>query len=1196
MYRGGRLFVLWCLLALIPVPALAVSREHSISLKMENATVQEVFDEITRATGLDFFYNNALVDVARRVSVTLSDASIEEALGAVFTGYRVRFTINDHFIVLLDLQPGGSLQRQGQFVTGVVVDPDGVPLAGVTVRVKGTSAGVASDREGRFSIPVPFGDPPPVLQFSFIGMKTREVAWKGEETLFIKMDEEAKEMEEVVDLGIASVSRRDMVGSFTTLPIEAVMQPAYGSVDQMLEGRVAGMAVTSTSIRAGSAPSIAIRGRSTLLGNTQPLWVVDGIVQSDVMEVDALSGMWNSSSDDNLVQYLGSQISWLNPNDIETITVLKDATATAIYGSRASNGVIVITTRKGSVDRLSVNASANWSVRARPTYAHYDLMNSQQRIRFSQEAFNAGAFYLTVPIAQPYTYEGLLRLFHDGAVSESEFVSQYMLLESVNTDWLDLLTRNAIGQRYNVSVNGGTSRSTYSLSASYDRTEGVEVGNDSERATARLTVGITLSDRTRLEVTLGGGLTKTTGFAAGVNPLGYATATSRAIPARHPDGSLLFYKVADAYVYNESTATTGLDFNILHELANTGSAFRSPTFNANVNFSWEFLPAFAHELVAGVKLESRKGEIWADAPSEYIARRYRGYTLGAVEPESPYYNAALLPFGGELQTDDTFGQAIEVRNTIKYSRTFAADHRVAVQASWETRSNYRNSKVNTVWGFERDRGERISLPANATIVPVGSVSPPKDPGIFSELYSGRWRSTNFTNTYASMILIGSYSLKNKYIFNANARNDWSNRFGQNINRRFDPTYSLGVAWHVASEPWMRAEALDRLTLRLSYGIQGNVLNSVSPEMILLKGNASTLYNGYTTSISQLANPHLTWERTQTWNFGLDLGLFRDRLSLVADGYTRYSNVGTAFQLSPEYGGYSTPVTGTYTRNTGVELTLNARVISTPDWNLAVGGNAAKNWNKIVKTDLLDTSPRVTANYINGQDARVLAPGYAHGAFWAYDFAGLDDNGYPEFNRLDMEKGTPFTDFLVHAGVKTPLVNGGANLHASYKSLSLHAHFAFSVGARAFLPDPYEAFYLGHIPSPASNLPAALARRWQKPGDPEEIPGLYTNRNVPITLADPSINSSTNTEDRYRMWARSNARVASASTLKCRSVQLSWSGKPAALARAGVKSIALNATVNNLFLIADKAWNGMDPTLGGNRVEPRSFNIGLNIGL
>ncbi|MDR1415752.1 MAG: SusC/RagA family TonB-linked outer membrane protein [Odoribacteraceae bacterium] len=1181
-----------CCLALTWLPATALSRDYSISLSMENATVREVFDEITRATGLDFFYNSELVNATRRVDVSVADASIEETLRAVFKGYSVRFTVNERFIVLLDLRPEVPQERPGKLVSGTVRDAGGEGLPGVAVRVKGTVIGVASEPDGHFALPVPLADGV-VLQFSFIGMKTKEVAWKGESVVNVVLEEEPREMDEVVVLGIASVNRRDMVGSFTQLPIDAVMQPAYGSVDQMLEGRIAGMAVTTTSLRAGSAPSVSIRGRSTLLGNTQPLWVVDGIVQGEVMDVNAVSSLWGASSDNDLAQYLGSQISWLNPNDIETITVLKDATATAIYGSRASNGVIVITTRRGSNDRVSVNVTANWNVRVRPSYRDYAVMNSQERIQFSRDAFNAGAYYRLVPIMQPYTYEGLTRMLGDNRITEQEFAEQYTRLETVNTDWLDLLARHALGQRYNISINGGTRMATYSFSTSYDRSEGIEQGNDSERITARLSTNMTLSPRVRLDIALNGGLTTTTGFAADVNPLSYAIATSRAVPAFHPDGSRLFYKVAERYAYNSNTEESGLDYNVLNERDNSGARFVSPSVNANVNLKWEIAPSVGYELAVGTRLESRKGEVWADAPTKYVAQRYRGYSVGEVEPGGAFYKAALLPFGGELQTEDSFGRSYEVRNTLKFNRMFGDEHRLVAQVSWEVRSSYRNSKVGTVWGFDRDRGERLSRPTNLSdLVPIGA-EVPRNLGIFETLYSGRWRSTNLTNNYASAIFIGSYAFRDRYVLNVNARNDWSNRFGQNVNRRFDPTYSLGVAWRVADEPFLQQDWLSQLTPRLSYGIQGNVLNSVSPDMILQKGPASTLYNDYLSSITQIANPFLTWERTRIWNFGVDLGLFDNRLSLVVDGYSRLSNVGTYLELSPEYGGFSTPITGTDIRNSGVEATLNVLAIRRHDWQLSLGANVARNRNKVVRMDNIDTSPRTVSNYLNGQESRVLEKGYGYGAFWAYSFAGLDDtNGYPTFNLLDQDPGTAFTDFLVHAGTRVPVMNGGANFRLSYKSLALQGVFAASLGGKDFLPNPYEAFYQGQIPQPVENLPAELARRWKNPGDASTIPGIYVGGEN-INLSNPSEFDST--QDRYLMWARSDARVASTSTVKCKMLQLTWNSRSSMLKDAGITSLSLNASVNNLFMLVDKKWDGKDPDLGGKYVEPRSFNVGINVG-
>lgn len=198
---------------------------------------------------------------------------------------------------------------------------------------------------------------------------------------------------EVVETGYGRLPRKDMVGAFTTLKGEDVLMPAYQTIDQMLQGKVAGLMVVNSSSRVGSAPKLTIRGKATILGNTDPLWVVDGVIQEDPISIDATAAMTT-----DMKELIGNQVSWLNPQDIENITVLKDASATAIYGSKASNGVIVITTKKGSAERTSIRYSANFSVRQRPNYDLFDFMNSQERIQFSKEAYDAGVRYQGDPL------------------------------------------------------------------------------------------------------------------------------------------------------------------------------------------------------------------------------------------------------------------------------------------------------------------------------------------------------------------------------------------------------------------------------------------------------------------------------------------------------------------------------------------------------------------------------------------------------------------------------------------------------------------------------------------------------------------------------------------------------------------------------------------------------------------------------
>lgn len=270
--------------------------------------------------------------------------------------------------------------------------------------------------DGRYSLLIP-DKKGIILTFSFIGMEPQEVAYNGNKEINVTLKTSANSMEEVVVTGYQNIKRKDLVGSYTTLKADDIIMPAYSSIDQMLQGRVAGMVVTNTSTRVGTAPKIQIRGTSTLMGNQDPLWVVDGIIQEDPIELEATSLMT-----DDLKNIIGNQISWLNPQDIETITVLKDASATAIYGSKASNGVIEITTKKGKMDKLTINYTANFSVTNRPHYDDLNYMNSQERIQFSEDAFNWGTAYSSVPIKQPYTYEGLMRMYLENDISQQEFL------------------------------------------------------------------------------------------------------------------------------------------------------------------------------------------------------------------------------------------------------------------------------------------------------------------------------------------------------------------------------------------------------------------------------------------------------------------------------------------------------------------------------------------------------------------------------------------------------------------------------------------------------------------------------------------------------------------------------------------------------------------------------------------------------
>ena len=514
----------------------------------------------------------------------------------------------------------------------------------------------------------------------------------------------------------------------------------------------------------------------------------------------------------------------------------------------------------------------------------------------------------------------------------------------------------------------------------------------------------------------------------------------------------------------------------------------------------------------------------------------------------------------------------------------------------ELRSSTAKGTANTVWGYVPDRGERIVAPT----IPSEVVSPAGSPtgwGILKEIYDRGWKRTNNTNNFLSFFATFAYSFKNRYVMNANVRNDASNVFGQDINHRIDPTYSFGFSWRASEETFFQKHLswITTLNFRGTFGIQGNALTRESPELILNQNGVQAGYNRYYSTISQIPNPYLSWERTKNWNFGVDLELFH-MFYMNLEYYTRRSNAVISVDLPFEYGINQMKRNGGIIYNRGIEYTLSFTPIQKRDFALNVNLNASKNWNKGGET----TIDRNTAMYLNGGGTQILKEGYPLTAFWSYSFAGLDgSNGKPTFNYVEVpeeekSKSIDPTTYLVYSGEKEPYFTGGLGLSFRYKSLSLNTSFSLLLGSHKRLPSPYGDFQGFHdmMPSPISNINRDLLNRWQKPGDEAHtnIPGLPTwPRGIAWTL--PNTDSG---ESPIPMWEKSDAMVVNASFLRCRNIGLSWQMKKEWCDKVHAKNLSVNFNMDNIFVIASKRFNGFDPELE-NSIMPRSFSLGLNIG-
>ena len=1195
MKKKGRIMHLlasFLFLSILLLGSLSSDAQNKVvNMNYKDASFVEVINAFRQQTGVKFLYNLEKVKNKRCKDLILKNVPVDKAIGIVLEHFGFTYSMVEGVVVVKELPREGT---KIQTIKGKVADENGDPLPGVTVLIKGTHTGVATDVNGNFTLTLT-EKKERILVFSFIGMQTKEVKCTGNEVLQVTMLADATQLDEVVvQMGYNSLPRKDMVGSYNTLKADDIMMQAYSSIDQMLQGRVPGMMVINTSSRVGRNPKITIRGTSTILGNTDPLWVVDGIIQPDPLPFNSSNALTS-----DLADLVGNQISWLNPADIETITVLKDASATAIYGSKASNGVIVITTKKGNAERTSIRYSANFSFRARPNYDMFDYMNSKERIQFSKEAYDAGARYANDPLPQIYTYEGLMRMFNERSITEEYFEERMAYLETVNTDWFDLLTRNSFSNNHNLSISGGSQKVTYNASFGYTSDHGVEIGNDMTRFSARLNVNVRLLKTLQVDFNINGSFGNNKGYGPGVNPIGYATTTSRALPA-YENGKQAFYKRYQNYSWVDGQQELG--FNIMNEIDNSYSKNKNSRFDVSVNANWDITPWLKYQFVGSIADNHANGESFAGEKTNYITAKYRGYEYGTEKNGSEKYKAAILPFGGEFLSNHNRTISYNMQHKLLFSKTFNEIHRVNAMAGLEIRSDENKSETNTVWGYVPERGEKIIRPNSYSYwTPIG-MSKPTDSKILDYLYEGGWQTNNMTSNAMSYFATLAYSLMERYVLNANIRADASNRFGQDVNKQFDPMYSFGISWRIGEEEFIKDKTswLNQMNIRATYGIQGNVVTSVSPDLIAKQDGVLNIYNEYILGISSLPNPLLKWENTKTWNLGIDLQLFKG-ITMNLEYYGRRSNAIISQDIPNEYGQKSMQLNGGRIDNHGIEYSINLTPFSRKDFAWTVGINASKNWNKSKTDDVTIKVDQISKNdFLSGGNGnRLLKKGYPLTAFWSYKFTGLSpETGYPTFDIGEFEEGDNTIDpttFLVYSGQRQPYFTGGLNTRIRYKDFTLGADFVLLLGGKQRLTSPYSSFTNqgSKIPDPYDNLPKDLNKRWKKSGDEKHtnIPALFTSEDVNelnILLPDGEKASM------YEMWASSDALVVSSSFLRCTQLSLNWNLNRAWCAKFGATSLSVNASVNNLFVIASKKFNGFDPELDRS-IQPKIFSFGLSVG-
>lgn len=534
-----------------------------------------------------------------------------------------------------------------------------------------------------------------------------------------------------------------MVGSANTVNRKDLFYDGTNTLEQMLQGKLPGVVVTNNDGLIGTRQKVRVRGTSTLLSNQEPVWVVDGIIQEDPLpfNAQALNDLGNNF--DMIRNYIGNGIAWLNPNDIEDVTVLKDAAATVLYGVKAANGVIVIKTKKGKEGRMAVTYSGGIAVTERLNYDRLNLMNSKERIDVSREIYEKRL--LGAPETQAVGYEHALDLYLRKQIGYDEFNARVKQLETMNTDWMKILYRTPLSHNHSLSISGGTDKITYYSSISTSEKFGTAKGNDSRLFSASLNLDAKITDKLTASMRLNGNYTKTNGFYQ-VDPFIYAQETSRAIPAFDDKGQPVFY--------DRPVNGVNYKFNILNELAETGNTNDQRNFSGNFNLSYNIIPGLRFETLFGANSSNAVGEAYASEYSFYIAKK-RYYEYGAYGVGTPEYASSPLPHGGEFSSSESRTTSLTWRNSLAYNQVWGR-HRFGALAGQELRSVKINGVNSRTYGYFPDRGRNITLPPRTIVNSLGVQPNP----IYNDMQTTILdRESNFLSYYGSM----TYSYDERYV-------------------------------------------------------------------------------------------------------------------------------------------------------------------------------------------------------------------------------------------------------------------------------------------------------------------------------------------------------------------------------------------------------------------------------------------------
>ncbi len=1117
-----------------------------------------------------------------------------------------------YLLVCLFLIPVSALAQS--LVSGTIYDEAGEPAIGANVVVEGTTTGTVTDFDGFFEITVPAGKKNLVI--SYLGYKTVTVPAKPD--MKVTLETEAQQIQEVVVTGMVKQDKRLFTGATTKLEAEETMLSGVADISRSLEGKAAGVSVQNVSGTFGTAPKIRVRGATSIYGASKPLWVVDGVVLEDAVEMSA-----DDLSSGDAKTLIASAIAGINAEDIESFQILKDGSATSIYGARAMAGVIVVTTKKGQAGKSKLQYTAEITYRMIPSYMDYNICNSQEQMGIYQELERKGWLeYSALSSAKNSGVYGLMYQLIDQAEAggvglENTIQARNAYLRQAefrNTDWFKELFNQTVMHNHSLSYSAGTDRARVYASLSAMQDPGWYKSSEISRFTGtananfdllpstskqKLTAGVNFMGSYRKQKAPGTISSSTDPISGAVsrefdiNPFSYAMNTSRAM---------------------DPTATyrrNYCDFNILDELARNYIDIKVTDLKFQGELNYKPVRGLEISALGAIRYQmSRQEHNITDQSNQ--ARAYRAgidpedntiresNSFLYTDPDDPTaLPETVLPKGGIYNLTEYSLLSADFRATVSYNRDLGrnGDHIISLFGGGELNSTDRQYTWFRGWGYQYENGG----------VPF------TDYRLFKQ--SQEENSTYFSNDFTyyrnlAFFAMATYSYKGRYTINGVVRYEGTNKLGKSQSARWLPTWNVSGAWNAHEERWWEptfGSAWTHASLKASYSLTADrgpswVTNSLAVFQSYSPYRPNTNASETGIELYDLENSELTYEKKHELNIGVALGFVDNRINLEFDWYRRnnYDLIGLVQTMG--VGGQTEKYANDATmRSTGCEFTLSTVNVKYRDFKWTTDWIFSWAENRITK---LESHPQVYSLVSGSVMSR--REGYPVGAMFSIPFAGLTEEGLPTFyiNEEHTEIAGPSNygdvdfqeyenlGYLKYEGTVDPTITGSFGNAFSWRGLKLNIFFTYSFGNVLRL-DPLCYVYSSQYSDLTASM-KEMKNRWIVPGDEATttIPAIATKRQY------QEIN---NLYTAYSAYNYSTERVAKGDFIRLKEISLSYDLPAKYLeGQKAVSNFGVKLTATNLWLAyADKKLNGRDPefynTGGVSSPNPRQFTLTIKLG-